>query len=85
MAAESNSTPSLNPQPLTLEYELNELADEMLMLLMLAEAAQNEIALERVQQMFDHCCQAAKLLGFKSYFHEIDGHIAVNWTARERP
>lgn len=78
------ATPKSNPLPLSLQHELNELADEILGLLLLAEAAQNAIALERVQLMFDERCQQAKAIGFRAFFYEDeDGRISVGWESLE--
>lgn len=70
--AESQDTP--------LTHQLNELADEILGLLLLADAAQNDIALERVQLMFDERCRLARAIGFRPFFYEDESErIAVGW------
>jgi hypothetical protein len=65
--------------PLTLQHELNEIADAIQGLLFLSEGDCNQAGLDELSEQLTHLLRYARALGFHAAFIWSDGEIAVEW------
>ena len=78
--ADSEITPSgCHPQPLSLEHELAELADQIQALLFLSEGDVTAAQLADYSEQFTHILRYGRALGYHAAFLWKDGEMVIEW------